>query len=117
MAESAATNNVFLDTKVFDCHQFDFGALSFRRLVRLTADGPMRILLTNVTVSEIRKHIDEHAEKAFKQVETFRRILPLTRSVVTPDLHQALTELKDKLDAAAKDLYYRWSGSRHRRAR
>lgn len=91
MADSAATNNVFLDTEVFDCHQFDFGALSFCRLVRLAADGPMRVLLTTVTVSEIRKHIDEHAEKAFKQVETFRRILPLTRSVVTPDLHQALS--------------------------
>lgn len=91
MADSAATNNVFLDTEVFDCHQFDFGALSFRRLVRLAADGPMRVLLTTVTVSEIRKHIDEHAEKAFKQIETFRRILPLTRSVVTPDLHQVLS--------------------------
>ena len=51
MADSAATNNVFLDTDVFDCHQFDFGALSFRRLVRHAADGPMRVLLTTVTVS------------------------------------------------------------------
>lgn len=54
MADSAATNNVFFDTEVFDCHQFDFAALSFRRLVRLAADGPMRVLLTTVTVSEIR---------------------------------------------------------------
>ncbi len=91
MADSAATNNVFLDTEVFDCHQFDFGASSFRRLVRLAADGPMRVLLTTVTVSEVRRHIDEHAERAFKQVETFRRILPLTRRVVTPELHEALS--------------------------
>ncbi|MFN0056499.1 MAG: hypothetical protein ACKV0T_30500 [Planctomycetales bacterium] len=57
MADNAATNNAFLDTEVFDCHQFDFGALSFRRLVRLAADGPMSVFLTTVTVSEIRKHI------------------------------------------------------------
>ena len=91
MADSAATNCVFLDTEVFDCHQFDFGASSFRRLVRLAADGPVRVLLTTVTASEIRSHIDDHAEKAFKQVETVRKLLPLTRRVVTPEIHEALS--------------------------
>ena len=91
MADSAATNNVFLDTEVFDCHQFDFGASTFRRLVRLAAYGPVRVLLTTVTASEIRSHIVEHAEKAFKQVETVRKLLPLTRRVVTPEIHEALS--------------------------
>ena len=91
MADSAETSNVFLDTEVFDCHQFALDALSFRRLVRLAAEDTVRVLLTTVTVGEIRKHIDQHAEKSFKQVESFRRILPATRKVITPDLHATLS--------------------------
>jgi hypothetical protein len=91
MADSAATNNVFLDTEVFDGHRFDLGNSGFRRLVRLAADGPVRVLLTTVTVSEIRSHIDEHAAKAFKQIETFKHVLPLAKQFVTPEMLKAVS--------------------------
>jgi hypothetical protein len=91
VADSAETNNVFIDTEVFDCHQFDFASLNFRRLVRLVADGPVRVLLTTITVSEIRSHLDEHAVKAFKQVTTASKLLPLTRQVVTPEVQAQLS--------------------------
>lgn len=91
MADIAATKNVFLDTEVFDCHQLALDASSFRRLIRLAVEGNVRVLLTSVTVSEIRAHIGQHAEKSYKQVETYRRILPTAREVITPEMHAALS--------------------------
>lgn len=91
MADSAATKNVFIDTEVFDCHQLALDAPSFRRLIRLAAEGDVRLLLTTVTEREIRAHIGQHAEKAYKQVETYRRILSTAREVITPEMHAALS--------------------------
>ena len=96
MPDSDATNNVFLDTQAFEAHQFDFDSPNLRRVVRLAAQGHVRVVLTTVTVSETRAHIDDHAKKAYKQIETLRRISPLVKNRLSSDAHAVLASASEE---------------------
>ena len=46
VADSAETPYVFLDTEVLRAHQLDFQSPNIRRLLKLAADGPVRLQLS-----------------------------------------------------------------------
>jgi hypothetical protein len=60
---------VTLDTQVFDSYNFNYNSQPFQTLVTLAQQGKIRLLLTSVTLHEIRAHIIEGAELASKAVE------------------------------------------------
>jgi PIN domain len=60
---------VALDTQVFDSYNFNYNSQAFQTLVTLTQQEKIRLLLTSVTLNEIRAHIIEGAELASKAVE------------------------------------------------
>lgn len=60
---------VTLDTQVFDSYNFNYNSQALRTLVTLVQQEKVRLLLTSVTLHEIRAHIIEGAELASKAVE------------------------------------------------
>lgn len=96
MPDSAATSNVFLDTQALEAHQFDFDSRNLRLLIRLAAEGHIRVVLTTVTVSEIQAHIDDHAKKAYRQIDTLRRISPLVKSRLSSEAHAVLASASEE---------------------
>jgi hypothetical protein len=60
---------VALDTQVFDSYNYNYNSQALRTLVTLTQQEKIRLLLTSVTLHEIRAHITEGAELASKAVE------------------------------------------------
>lgn len=60
---------VTLYTQVFDSYNFNYNSQALRTLVTLAQQEKIRLLLTSVTLHEIRAHIIEGAELASKAVE------------------------------------------------
>jgi hypothetical protein len=57
MPDHAETPNVFLDTQVFDNHQYDLSSPYIKRLVRLVNAGLVNLFLTTVTLGEVEASI------------------------------------------------------------
>ena len=62
--------NVFLDTVVFVQCNFDYSSTVFRDVTSLGARGIIQVLLTDITVREIRAKIREAVKSALPGVET-----------------------------------------------
>jgi len=60
---------VALDTQVFDSYNFNYKSKVFRNLVKLAQQEKIRLLLTSVTLHEIRAHITEGAVLTSKAIE------------------------------------------------
>lgn len=60
---------VALDTEVFDSYNFNYDSQALRTVVILAQQEKIRLLLTSVTLHEIRAHIIEGTELSSKAVE------------------------------------------------
>ncbi|MEG3870769.1 PIN domain-containing protein [Microcoleus sp. Z1_B5] len=60
---------VALDTQVFYSYNFNYNSKVFRTLVKLAQQEKIRLLLTSVTLREIRAHITEGAVLTSKAIE------------------------------------------------
>jgi hypothetical protein len=120
---------VTLDTQVFDSYNFHFNSPAFQTLVTLTQQGKIRLLLTSITLHEIRAHIIEGAKLASEAVKKGVNYLDNTRSKppegkerikisqnsdllydfkkkvqeLVPNFEQINQELLDKLDTFLKE--------------
>jgi len=82
MPDNAVTPNVFIDTEVFDRHDLDFSCPNFSRLSRLATADKVKVFLTTITNEEIKRHLDEHATKAFKQISGYRRVSHIVKKML-----------------------------------
>jgi len=73
---------VALDTQVFDGGNFNYTSKSFKTIVELVKQNRVKILLTSVTLQEIRSHITEGARLASEAVD--RSIKELKRGRFKP---------------------------------
>jgi len=60
---------VALDTQVFDSYNFNYKSQVFQTLIKLVEEEKIKLLLTSITLREIRAHITEGAELASKAIE------------------------------------------------
>lgn len=90
MPDSALTPNVFIDTEVFDRQGLNFASPNFMRLIRLATGDKVKLFLTTVTQEEIKRHLDEHATRAFKQISDCRRALRIVKRMLPPQTIAAL---------------------------
>jgi hypothetical protein len=60
---------VALDTQIFDSYNFNYKSQVFQTLIKLVQQEKVKILLTSITLHEIRAHITEGAELASKAIE------------------------------------------------
>lgn len=79
---SPETTNVFIDTEVFDRHKLDFNSPQMRRIIRLATANEMKLILTDVTIGEIKSHINKTAAASASQLSQLRRINRVVRDVI-----------------------------------
>lgn len=77
-----ATKHVFIDTQVFDQHHNDFTSPLFKKLHELTRSREVKLILTDVTVSEIQKHINKSAHAALKQLSNINKVERVVREML-----------------------------------
>lgn len=102
--------NVTIDTNIFEANKFDFGTDStMRLLVKNVQNGKIKLVLSNIVISEVEKHIcrrvNDVCGKARKLRKEYLDILPkeyladigMSVYVQIPD--------KDTIHKNAKDIF------------
>ena len=94
MPSRAIAEAVFLDTQAFEAASFNFASASFAALNKHRETGRLRLVLTDITVAEVRRRITEAVDREIKAHRTFRQ---QARVLKTAGIEITLNEL----DAAA----------------
>jgi len=96
---------VFLDTQVFDSASFNFDTKSFTALGKHLQSGRLRLVLTDITISEVKSRIAKNIDREIEAHEKFvntARVLKQTEaaknSVTKIDASAAVKEMHDTFD-------------------
>jgi len=72
MTSILGAHNIFIDTEYFDSINYDFNKAALKELVRHVKNGRAKIILTSVTLGEMRAHLAEGVSKAEQALKRFR---------------------------------------------
>ena len=102
------TSIVFIDTSIFISKNYHFAGREFQSLIRLAREDKINIVLTEITLQEIKLHIFEDTEKAIQEIKRTRKKakilrnfneLPLGSIFEDIDLSQYQKKLLQKLES------------------
>src|SRR6266851_5721092 len=93
---SAEPKFVFLDVQPFKAQDLDFFSANLRRLIRLAAEGELRLILTYVTEHETRNQINKHAKEAFRQARDYQKVDRIVKKLLTPEGFKALNSADEE---------------------
>lgn len=79
-------NPIFLDTQVFYSNNFNFGRTAFKELVGRVETDRVRVVLTSITVREVKRHIHARVKDASKLVDKVRKDLRILESSSVPEV-------------------------------
>ncbi|MGH9426675.1 MAG: PIN domain-containing protein, partial [Terriglobia bacterium] len=117
--DTPSSLNAFIDTECFDHSGLNFASTVFRELIRFAKQHKVHVVLTSVTVQEVRAHIDAAISNAEVAIERFRKEGRILRQVSTPfrtifqefdaakareDLHEQLTVFLEDTEAVILDV-------------
>ena len=103
------THWVFLDTEVFVAHRFMFESGSLKRFADLSAAGSLHLVITETTVREVKKKIEDHVQETCELIEKKLAGAPALRALIDSALFKALdrapleAQLFEKFDAFLRD--------------
>ena len=90
---------VTIDTNIFRQHSWNLESGMLSQLIQFK-EGNIQVVLSEVVVREIHKHLKLEANQSRKTIEDVRR-LPLRTGLITPDLSERLNALLN--DAISSD--------------
>jgi hypothetical protein len=96
-------STVFLDTQVFVATSFNFNTSAFLALLKHFQSGRLRLLMTDVTMSEIRSNIAEEVHKEIALQLAFIKKARFLKSASLPEAVASVTPMDP--DVIAQNLY------------
>jgi hypothetical protein len=90
---------IFLDTQVFEAASFNFNTTTFVSLEEQIQKGRVRLLLTDITVQEVKARIEKTVLAQFEGFKKFKQNARVLRSSTLPDVKAALGLEKKKVIA------------------
>jgi hypothetical protein len=96
-------STIFLDTQVFVAASFNFNTAAFQALLKHFQSGRLRLLMTDVTMSEIRSNIAEGVEKEIALQLAFIKKARFLKSASLPEAVASVTPMD--ADVIAENLY------------
>jgi hypothetical protein len=114
------TRHVFLDTEVYRAHEHDLTSAPFKALAGLIEEGRLTLHVTDITLSEVERHVREQAAEIgrsvrdlAKKLERWKRRAPRASGLDCPILN-AETLAKAANSAFAWTVKYEWNAESHR---
>ena len=81
---------IFLDTEVFEAASFNFKTTTLASLEEQVGKGTVRLILTDITVLEVKARIEKTVLAQFEAFNTFKRCARVLRSSTLPEVKAAL---------------------------
>jgi len=102
MANGVIVEAVALDTQVFVATSFGFQGKSFQALKKHLAEGRLRLVMTAITVNEVKARIRQAVRKELVKQRTFVNDAQVLFNSSLPEVQTAITKLDPEV--VAKDL-------------
>jgi len=93
MADNVMVEVVALDTQVFVATGFGFGGKSFQALKKHVAGGRLRLVMTEITINEVKARIQQTVEEEFIKHRTFVKGVRSLFNSTLPAVQTAITKL------------------------
>ena len=93
MASTAIPEAVFLDAQVFENASFNFKARSFLSFKKHLATGRLRLVITDITVAEVRARIEKNVQNETTAHQKFKKDSRVLRSSSLTDVAGTLVDL------------------------
>ena len=90
---AGASRRIFIDTSEFEGQNFNFEATVFKALEGLVDNGHITVVLTDVTVSEVKNRIRERVREAVETQSTFRGKAKILQAINSSDVKAAVKPL------------------------
>ena len=102
MANHVMVESVALDTQVFVATGFGFNGKSFQALKKHLADGRLQLVMTEITINEVKSRIRQAVEMELVKQRTFVNEAQALFNSSLPAVQTAITKLDSQV--VAKDL-------------
>jgi hypothetical protein len=93
MSSTAIPEAVFLDAQAFESASFNLKTKPFTSLRRHLESGRLRLVITDITVVEVRARIKKNVPKELAVHQKFRKDARVLRSSLLPEVEGVLVEL------------------------
>lgn len=74
------TSIVFIDTCIFINKNYHFDGNEFQSLIRLTKENKIRVVTTEITIQEVKSHIEKDIENAIQVIQKTRKQAQVLRN-------------------------------------
>lgn len=92
-----ATRSVFIDTSAYEAKNFQFGQYVLKKLESLLKYEELNLIVTDVTIQEIEKHLREYSSEAVKLVKRFQKEGKFLRNVPELPCHNIFGEITEDM--------------------
>lgn len=120
MASTTIVEHVFLDAQAYESASFNFESKHFAALAKHLESGRLKLVIADITKTEVHKRIDKNLESEFGTLEKVQKnsrvlrssplaaavLAPLDRQKVGASVHEAFEEFLDQhgaIEIAATD--------------
>lgn len=79
MSDHAIPEAVFLDTQVYEAHKFNLNSTTFKALRRHLESGRLKLVTSDITISEVGAHIELHVRREIAVLEKTQKDLGVLR--------------------------------------
>jgi hypothetical protein len=93
---SPVDRNVFIDTSIFIANNYAYNNPTFKALVEYVLQDRVHVVLSSVTVEEVKSHIEKDSEKAVTGIKKARSEARILRNLSDHPIAQLFIDLDSK---------------------
>jgi predicted nucleic acid-binding protein len=94
---SPVDKNVFIDTSVFIANNYSYDNPIFKALLEYISQDKVQVILTSVTVQEVKSHIEKDTERTVVAIKKARAEARILRNIPNHPISQIFTDFDAKL--------------------
>lgn len=87
---------VFIDTSAFENKNFQFSSHKLDQLCGYLEERKLHLLTTEITILEVKKHLNEKAKKAVSTIKKAQKDAMILRNTPNLDCHGIFSDLKEE---------------------
>lgn len=89
------TRNIFIDASIFIGQNYNYKSTVFENIVRLAKASQAKVFLTDITIREIRAHIEKDVSKAIQASSKFKKDAKVLRNIKGTPFEEIFQEIDE----------------------
>lgn len=95
------TRNIFIDASIFIGQNYDYTGAVFENITRLAKAGQANLFVTDISLREVKAHIEEDVKKAVQASSKFKKDARILRNIDESPFKEMFSEVEEARAAEA----------------